>query len=190
MADEKKALINGGAKLKKENPLEKFLGSFFATDSKNIKDYIFEDVFIPLVKRGITGTIDMLLYGRSRGNWNDNGGSYYNLGKNNTNYTSFYTSSNNQSRHQQPPTRRETNTSGYRNIIFETRGDAEVVLRGLQEAIEQFGIVAVSDMYEMANVPNDNFTLNHYGWTNLDGCTVIRDGGGYIIDLPRPSPIQ
>lgn len=65
-----------------------------------------------------------------------------------------------------------------------------MILHGLMEAIDNFGIVSVSDMYEMAKIPNDNYTLNDYGWTDIRGAEVVRHRGSYVISLPTPMPIS
>ena len=51
----------------------------------------------------------------------------------------------------------------YDDILFDTRGDAEAVLDAMNDIISQYGTVSVSDFYDLARVPNDNFTMNRYG---------------------------
>lgn len=188
MPEKSKGLVNIPAKVKKDKPFEKMLGNFLATDSSNLKEYLINDVIVPLIKRGISSTVDMLLYGKTR-SVNDNG-IYYVNGAKTTSYNSFYRSTNNSNSNQSSNLPKTHETSGYLNLAFETRGDAEVVLRGMQEYIANFNIVSAGDMYDMAKVPTDNYTLYDYGWTNLDDVEVIRDGRAYIINLPKPSPIK
>lgn len=187
MDEKKKGVVNTPAKIKKDKPWEKLLSSFLATDASNLGEYLINDVAIPLIKRGISSTVDMLLYGKTR-DINSTGTFYINGGKT-TSYNTFYQSPNKSisSQSSLPKTRE---TSGYHNLAFETRGDAELVLNGMQEYIENFGIVSAGDMYEMAKVPTDNYTLNDYGWTNLNDVGIVRDGGAYVINLPRPSLIK
>lgn len=188
MPEKSKGLVNTPAKVKKDKSLEKMLSNFLATDSSNLKEYLINDVIVPLIKRGISSTVDMLLYGKTR-NVNDSGTYYVNNGKT-TSYNSFYRSTNNLNTSQNSNIPKTHETSGYRNLAFETRGDAEVVLRAMQEYIINFNIVSAGDMYDMAKVPTDNYTLYDYGWTNLDNVDIIRDGGAYVINLPKPSPIK
>ena len=75
-------------------------------------------------------------------------------------------------------------------ILFDTRGDAEAVLDAMNDIISQYGTVSVSDFYDLARVPNDNFTMNRYGWTNIGGATAVRVRDGYILKLPRAIPLN
>ena len=78
----------------------------------------------------------------------------------------------------------------YDDILFDTRGDAEAVLDAMNDIISQYGTVSVSDFYDLARVPNDNFTMNRYGWTNIAGATAVRVRDGYILKLPRAIPLN
>ena len=82
------------------------------------------------------------------------------------------------------------NTPDYDDILFDTRGDAEAVLDAMNDIISQYGTVSVSDFYDLARVPNDNFTMNRYGWTNIGGATAVRVRDGYILKLPRAIPLN
>ena len=78
----------------------------------------------------------------------------------------------------------------YDDIVFDTRGDAESVLDAMHDIIAQYGTVSVADLYDLARVPNDNFTMNRYGWTNLNGAQPVRVRDGYILKLPRVVPLN
>lgn len=60
----------------------------------------------------------------------------------------------------------------------------------MNDIISQYGTVSVSDFYDLARVPNDNFTMNRYGWTNIGGATAVRVQDGYILKLPRAIPLN
>ena len=46
-------------------------------------------------------------------------------------------------------------------------------------------------MYELAEVPNDNYRLNKYGWTSMEGAQVDRlSGGGFAIKMPKARPFD
>ena len=78
----------------------------------------------------------------------------------------------------------------YDDICFDTRGDAETVLDAMQDIINQYGTVSIADLYELAHVANDNFTLNRYGWANINGAQAVRVRDGYILKLPRAVPLN
>ena len=79
---------------------------------------------------------------------------------------------------------------GYDDILFDSRGDAEAVLDTMNDIIDRYGTVSVADLYDLAQVPNDNFTMNRYGWTNISGAYAHRVRDGYILKLPRTKPLN
>lgn len=174
--DKKKVekVIKGTAKTKKKSGLAKFAGNFISDDVPNIKTYIFKDIVIPTIKKGISDTIDMILFGSSRGS-KMNGSkvsyrSYYDSGRS-TNYT-------------------ETRTGySYDDIVIESRGEAEEVLNQMCELISTYGIVSVADLYDLVGV-SSNYTDNKYGWTNLRNGEVVRVRDGYMLKLPKALPIN
>lgn len=70
-------------------------------------------------------------------------------------------------------------------IIFDSRTSAEEAKEKMEETIDEFGYVAVSDLYEIAGIKND-YLDSKYGWTSLRNVKVIRCRDGYYIDLPKP----
>ena len=78
----------------------------------------------------------------------------------------------------------------YDDIIFETRGDAELVLDQLESAIANYGIASVADLYDLAGITCRNYTANRYGWTDIQSAKVIRTREGYTLQLPRTVQIN
>ena len=72
---------------------------------------------------------------------------------------------------------------------METRVEAEEVLDRLFDWIERYEQVAVAELYEMVGI-SGNFTDQKWGWTDLRGATVSRVGRGYLLNLPRPEPLD
>lgn len=56
--------------------------------------------------------------------------------------------------------------------------------------LDQFSIVSVGDLYDMADISTDNYTVNKYGWKDIQSANVVRVRDGYIIKLPKPMPID
>ena len=81
------------------------------------------------------------------------------------------------------------NRFDYEDVIFDTRVDAEEVREQMCDVIRQYGFVTVADMYDMADLPAP-YTSSKYGWRNLNSSEVIRNRDGYIIKLPKASPID
>ena len=79
---------------------------------------------------------------------------------------------------------------GIKDILFESRIEAENTLDVLKEAINTFGYASVSELYDLADVGSCTYLDNKHGWTNLDKAKVIRLRNGYSLELPNPLPIQ
>ena len=75
------------------------------------------------------------------------------------------------------------------DIIFDNRGEAEIVLSRMDELIDTYGIVTIADLYDLAGVTGD-YTTNNYGWTNIRSAEVVRVRDGYIIKMPKAMPID
>lgn len=178
------AVITGTAKTRKKGEMQKFADVFIAEDATNVKSYILMEVIVPAVKKAIsdivTTGIDMILYGEA-------GKSKRNGSAPKVSYRQYYNQSSDQVRAGSANSRRSID---YDDILFDTRGDAETVLDAMQDIIGQYGTVSIADLYELAHVPNDNFTLNRYGWANLNGAQAVRVRDGYILKLPRAVPLN
>lgn len=178
------AVITGTAKTRKKGEMQKFADVFIAEDANNVKSYILMEVIIPAVKKAIsdivTTGIDMILYGET-------GRSKRNGSAPKVSYRQYYNQSSEPIRAGSANSRRSID---YDDICFDTRGDAETVLDAMQDIINQYGTVSIADLYELAHVANDNFTLNRYGWANINGAQAVRVRDGYILKLPRAVPLN
>lgn len=184
--DKLKKVVSHKAVVKKQTEFQKLLSNFITTDASTVKDYVINDILIPLIKRGISGTVDMILYGKTMPR--NNG---FNVGPSVTRIS--YGGVVNGTPNNQKVSRNRTvgEHYDYENIIFETRGDAQAVLDALVYHLNEFGIVNVSALYDFADVETSNYMMNKFGWIDLKGSEVVRRlDGGYSLKLPKPSPIQ
>ena len=178
-------VVTNAAKTRKKGDIRKLADIFISEDANNVKSYILMDVIVPAVKKAIsdivTTGIDMILYGES-------GRTKKNNTVSNVSWRKYY---------DQNSDRSATNTSSskygafnYDDIVLATRGDAEAVLDAMNDIINQYGTVSVSDLYDLTNYPNDNFSMNRYGWTSINGATPVRVRNGYILKLPKAIPLN
>ena len=77
----------------------------------------------------------------------------------------------------------------YTDIIFETRKDASDVLEKMLDTVDEYGFVTLADLYGLSNIAA-SVTDSKYGWTNIKNCEVVNTEHGYIINLPKPFPID
>lgn len=183
--DEKRVekVIKGKAKVKK-NEMRKWSDVFIAEDASNVGNFILMDVIVPSIKKafyeGITGALDMLLYGGRGGG-----------GKRPTADKVSYRDYNGVSRRDERSYNTTRTASGYSydDIIVDTRGEAEAVLMRLDEVMETYDQVRVADLYDLVGITG-NYTDNNYGWTNIQNAQVVRVRDGYKIKMPRAIPLK
>lgn len=174
-------VTTGSVKAKKKSVLSKFVDAVVQEDVKTVKDYIFEDVIVPSIKKAIsdvvTNGVDMVLYGETRSKKTTANPA------SKVSYRSFYDDGK--------TSRRVSSGSqyDYDEIIFATRSDAEEVLLKMDEILDRYKVISVLDFFDLAGVTGRH-TDNKYGWTDIRNASVVRTIDGYVIKLPRALPID
>jgi hypothetical protein len=75
-------------------------------------------------------------------------------------------------------------------IVFDTRGEAEEVRDALTDYAERFDVAPISALYDLVGITG-SFQDDKWGWYELRGANVTRARvGGYLLNLPRPEPID
>lgn len=176
-------VVTGTVKTKKKNGFSKLADSFISEDAKNVKSYIFADVLIPAAKKAIsdivTDGISMILYGGT--------GRKKQSSISSVSYRSYY-DQRDRDRYAADNPRTKTGYN-YDDIILETRGEAEEVLRQLMEMIETYDVASVADLYDLVGITG-NYTDNNYGWTNVRNAEIVRVRDGYLLKLPKVLPLK
>lgn len=176
-------VVSGKTSTKKKSGIRKLSDTFLSEDVGNVKSYIFSEVLLPAAKKLVsdivTNGIDMLLYGEIK---NKKGNS------SKVSYSRYYDDRRDRSRDYISPVVR--NNFDYDEIIFETRGDAEAVLDAMYDILNQYKVVSVAELYDLASITTHNYTCNNYGWIDLRGSSVVRVRDGYILKLPRALAID
>ena len=175
-------VITGTAIQRRKSGIGKLGSIFLANDVSDVKDYIVEDVLIPTIKRAFYDIVcngtGMLLGERNHGR----GGQ-----ANRVSYRAYYDRQDDRKVGSGGNGRSKVNYS-YNDLIFSSRGDAEVVLERMYELLDHFDAVSIADLFDLAG-ESCSYTDNKYGWTNLDDARVQSVRGGYIIDLPRATTL-
>lgn len=152
---------------------------------------IMVDVVVPAGKELLSKTFDMLIYrGEGRPDKRRPNGSrvqydgyfdrpysstasYGSAPKRDTSYNSYMGNS----------------ALDYDNIYVETRVKAIEALSKLDELLNRYHIVTVSDLYVVVNMKPAH-TANKYGWTDLSTADFVSTRDGYLLKLPRAMPID
>lgn len=178
-----------GSVSRREKPLtRKVADNLISEEAPTVGSYILFDVMIPAVKSMLSDMIsegsDRILFGA---------GSRRSSGRRGQPTRADYISYN---RASDRPERggREMSHAGrashdFGEIIFDTRGDAEIVLERMSDLISDYGMATVSDLYDFCGMTGE-YTDDRWGWTSSRAFVVVRTRGGYILDLPKPSPIK
>ena len=181
--DEKKIekVVEGTAKVKK-NEVRKFADVFISEDIKNVKSYVLMDILVPAIKNAIidvvTDGVNMIFKGDT--------------GKSSKSRSSTYVSYRDYSRRddrRMAGSERERSRFDYDDIVFESRLEAERVREKMEDVIDQFGVVSVNDLFDMADLTAP-YTSHKYGWTSIRNAEIVRTREGYVIKLPRAVPID
>lgn len=176
---------------------EKFKDSFLkGQDARTVISGVWRDVLLPAAQDMIVSAIqegaERSVYGEGRGSGKRRGTSSAFGGAVQNAYTSYRSIGSSNSR--QPETRRDTTersraTHDFRDLLFNSRSEAIDVLDNMFSILDQFEQVTVMDFYDLAGYTS-KFTDENYGWTDLRGSQPRRRPDGYVIDLPRPVPLN
>lgn len=181
-------VVTGEVTTRKKSGIRRFAESLVAGGAESVRDYILDEVIIPKARdtaydileklcNGVKDGAHDILYGK--GSHRSSSGTY-------VNYGSYY--EERRERSNERPVYRRAGYS-YDDIILATRGDAENILREMRRLISKYGVVSVSDLYDMLGVLG-NFTDNDYGWSDLSGAVAVRVRQGYLLKLPKAEPIN
>lgn len=161
----------------------KLLKTFIVTDARTVAKDAWDDVIVPGIKSTIWNGIGSMLGvdirpSKRRRDREDYG-----------RYSSDYKRSNRSNRRDDDADR--DSRFDYRDIIFDSKAEAERVIDKLVELIDEYDQASVADLFDAANMSrNSTFVDNAWGWTNLDDARSRRVSGGYELVLPKPKSLE
>jgi hypothetical protein len=178
-------VVTGAVVQKKRGLMTRVFGDFVAEDSSTVIGYVVTEVLIPAAKNAISDAvsqgIERVLFGESRPRSSTGGRPSY------TNYATRYARGRQED--PRPPMSREARARhDFSDIILAQRIDAEEVIDGLRNMIDQYQVATVSDLYDLVGLTGE-FTDDKWGWTDLRSASVRPVRGGYMLNLPRTQPI-
>lgn len=178
-------VVTGATKTRKKKEIHKITDLIFAEDFATVKEFLIYDVAIPGIKNLV---LDILIDGATR-TFGGSGSRRGSGARTSTDYVSYSRYSDRRDRRSDRDTRSRSGFD-YEDIIFESRGDAELARDAMDDMIDRYGVVTVADLYDMAEI-TPPFTANKYGWTNIRSAepTRLREGG-YVLKLPKAMPID
>lgn len=116
----------------------------------------------------------------------------------NPGYTNYGATYNNQTRTYTygtptpPPAPQQSPDSSvyrYTQLVYQSKIDADNVLRSLRETLMAYKTVSCFDLYEFSGVPANPLDRS-YGWRDLSTADIALGGNGWIIRLPKALPLD
>lgn len=170
-----------------------FRETFIGGTARGAWDYMLVDVVIPAIQDTLIdafqGGIERLIKGESRRYRRYSSSPYSQVGH--VNYQGMSTTMN------RPPTssgtrmlsRQARARHDFGEIVIGSRTEANEVIDRMYEFLDRYGVVRVSELYEMTDIPTSH-TDQKWGWTSLSGAKARRlRTGGFMLDLPEPQPL-
>jgi len=185
-----KKVVKTDAIKRKKSLGKRFVEVFGGGDAKGVWSYVFMDVLIPAAKDTVVQAtsegVERLIFGDVRG-----GGRRPGRATNgHVSYGSRYSSPQRGARDDSRSlSRRGRATHNFDEIILGTRSDAEEVLDRLFALLSQYEIATVADLYDLVDLEK-TYMDDKWGWTDLRGAGATRVRNGYLLDLPRPEPLD
>lgn len=182
-------VVSGKTTTRKRSLLKRFADIFLSEDVADVKQYLIYDVLIPAIKENVADMINsavgMMFFGEATRRIRKPGG--IQTGSK-INYGGFYAGG--ERKEKMPNYNRSRIAHNFDDVVFETRAEAELVLDGMAELMNEYRQVTVADFYDLAGM-STTFTDNKYGWTDLRGARVVGSPSrGYSIDLPRCTALE
>jgi len=185
-----------GTVLRRKKPIGKRLASYFVNgDFKTVGTYVVLEVLLPAAKDTLADAmsqgVERMLFGEARSTSRRTG---HRPGSSNA-YTPYNRYAPNQSPYgrrdeqRHTPSRRARSTLNFDEIILATRVEAEEVIDRLDDLVQRYESATVADLYELVGVTPE-YTDDKWGWTSLQGARIDRIRHGYVLDLPKPEPLD
>lgn len=180
--------------VRRKKPLGKrFVETFIGGDTNSVWEYVTFDVVVPAAKDmladAVSQGVEKLIFGEAvshgrRSGRRPNDGPYISYNK--------MSSRRRDPRGRDEPrsmSRRARSSHDFDEIILATRVEAEEVIDRLYDIVSKYEMATVSDLYDLVGITG-NYTDNKWGWVDLRGAGVARVRSGYLLNLPRPEPLD
>ena len=183
-----KPVIAGATQVKRP-ATRRFFDYLFAESPKNLGKKVGREVVVPRLKAGLEEALNSFISGMM---WGDGSRPVSGMVRgtmlrgNGTTYAQISAAQpSGLQMARQATVGAADNGGNYKDLIVPTQQDAEVLLANLYDVFNQYRVVTIGDLYEMAGF-TASISDNAYGWTNLDGARIRPIGNGYVLELPRP----
>lgn len=177
--------------VQRKKPLgKKVREAFTGDDARSVFFYLAVDVAVPAIK---TLVGDLVNQGLSRAMWG--AGSPTRIsGQKSIGYHNMYRQMGSaQTAGREDGSRSLSNRArtvhDFNEIILPDRTQADEVIERLHDVVSDYGIATVSDLYDLVGIQG-SYTDDKWGWSDLRASGITRVREGWLLNLPRPQPID
>lgn len=174
-------VTSGSVKKKEKSDIKKFVDNFIQGDVKEIKAYLLFDVIVPWLKKGFLDTLNkgasMLLNGKAEARSSGD----TKIAR--VSYSKYY------DEREPRPWSSRTKRYDYDDIVYSSYEDAETVLNAMADVLGRYRFVKVADLFDLSGI-TPNPTDYNYGWTDIKSASISQVSEGFVVNLPRPMPID
>jgi len=164
--------------------------TFMGVSARETAEHVVMDVLVPQFRGMVADAgmqmVERLILGESRGRSTSSSSSSSSRVRG-SNYVAYNRYAGGSMGSESEPVHMRSNE--VREVIVETRGDAQNVLDELFRHIDRYNAVSVAYYYELVGITG-KFTDHQWGWTNLNASGVSHVREGYRIELPKPILIK
>lgn len=183
-------VVTGPVRRRKKPLGKRMAETFVGGEAGSVWGYVLLDVMIPAAKDMIADAmstgVERMLFGevRSRGRRTSSYGSP-------NGYVQYGRQSSRREREEprRQISRRGRSQHSFDDIILDSRVECEEVIDRLYAIVEKYEQATVADLYELTDI-EATFADDKWGWTDIRGAGVTRVSNGYLLDLPRPEPLD
>ena len=179
---------------RRKKPLGKRMAeTFVGGDTKGVWSYILHDVMIPAAKDMLADAgsqgLERMLFGEARSAGRRRGRGSAPYGHVNYQRMGSHPAGRAGRSDERTYSRRARASHDFDEILLDTRVEAEEVIDRLFDLVSRYEQATVEDLYDMVGI-DPNYTDKKWGWVDLRGAGVTRTRAGYLLDLPRPEPLD
>lgn len=192
-------VVTGQVVVRKKSIGRRFRETFLGSDSRSVWSYVVQDILVPAAKDtlsdAVSSGIEHMLFGESRGGRSRRG--YSRRGGPEPRVYHNYQRYSVRDERDRPPFQSDRRSSRRRrserrdlgDIVLATRAEADEVLVRMDELVDRYETVSVTDLLGMLGSTAE-YTDDNWGWVDLHDARVRRVTGGYLLDLPDPQPLD
>lgn len=184
-----KPVVSGGVKKVQRPATRRFLDFMFAESPKALASKIGRETIVPRIKQGMEEAFNSFVHGMFWGKGESplpNNIHQQIMRGGGVNYQAI--SSQTSALTQARVANQSRSHGNYEDLICPNQQIAEALLANMYNLLNQFNVVAVGDLYELAGM-SSSISDGSYGWTNLDTARIRPTQGGFVLELPRPNLI-